>query len=97
MAVTVKTSDDLTWRQVDVETLPKGMLNEWTAMKELYATYLSARKKFESSMFNAVKAQVPAGHELKFGYRFGQLSIAVAPIKTRKSSKAVGLDALKLG
>lgn len=77
------------WKQVDVD----GELTEqgkalYVAAKDAYRAYKAAKDAFEGYMQTANAEHMPAGQELKFGYMFGKLSIAVGPKSERKAAAA---------
>lgn len=87
------------WKQVDELALTRAVGAElgteaWALFqksKEAYRAYKAERDTFEAAMQAAFADKLPSGQELKFGYNFGKLSIAVGPISERKAQpKAAG-------
>jgi hypothetical protein len=90
------------WKQVDAQTLAKAIGDEqaahvWSmyeASKAAYRAYKAERDIFEQSMQGAFAAQMPTGMELKFGYNFGKLSIALGPVSERKAQPKAESESL---
>ena len=84
------------WKTIDREALVKAIgdasaTDIWTAYesaKDAYRTYKLRRDVFEGAMQLAFADKLPEGMELKFGYNFGRLSIAVGPKTERAKAKA---------
>ena len=84
------------WRTLDKQALINAVgesmgHNAWTlyeASKAAYRRYKTERDEFELAMQAAFAAKLPAGMELKFGYNYGKLSIAVGPVTERAKPKA---------
>jgi hypothetical protein len=82
------------WKQVDAGTLAKAIGEREAAevwamyetSKEAYRAYKAKRDAFEAEMQLQFEAKLPSGMELKFGYNFGKLSIAVGPVTERKAA-----------
>lgn len=68
------TKSDLTWTEIDPETLPAAQAAAYAEYKALYRKMKAAREGFEASF----QAAAPEGKRFVFGYNFGRLSIAVA-------------------
>ena len=81
---------ELEWTQLDPSTLSPDLRKAYDAYKEAARHAESLRKTFEASMTTAID---PLDSEkVIFGYRFGKLSLAIAPAdKPRKPSAAVSL------
>ena len=81
---------ELEWTQLDPSSLSPDLRKAYDAYKEAARHAESLRKTFEASMTNAID---PLDNEkVVFGYRFGKLSLAIAPAdKPRKPSAAVSL------
>ena len=89
-----KTYDvELDWREIDPETLDAGLASAYRDYKTAYQYATQLREGFETSMRDA--ADVGYGKELKFGYRFGKLSIAVGPVAPK--AKSAGKKPVSLG
>ena len=82
------------WKQVDVAELPQELQEAYSNMKAIYRQYKAAKDIFEGFMQEHVAEQMPEGCELKFGYNFGKLSVAVGP---KREQKAKTKDTGKLG
>lgn len=80
-------SSELKWTTVDVSKLGGELQMQYNGMKALYRQYAAAKAEFESAMQAAFGDKLPGGKELKFGYNFGKLSIAVGPARERKQRK----------
>lgn len=73
------------WRTVDIDAeLTERGKALYLAAKDAYRVYKTARDAFEEYMQLANAEHMPEGQELKFGYNFGKLSIALGPISERK-------------
>lgn len=86
-------TEDLEWREIDPETLDAGLAQAYRDYKTAYRLATECRERFEAMMRDS--ADVGYGRELKFGYRFGKLSIAVGPVADKPKSagkKAVSLS-----
>lgn len=82
------TQSELKWTTVDVSKLDGELQTAYVGMKALYRQYAAAKAEFESAMQAAYGDKLPADKELKFGYNFGKLSIAVGPARERKATRA---------
>lgn len=85
------TETKLTWSTIDPKSLPEGHRKAYDAYKVAYAKASEARKAFET-MVNS-RASLPEGKTIVFGYRFGQLSVAIGDTVRPKASKAQALGA----
>lgn len=65
---------ELTWTEIDPETLPAAQAAAYAEYKALYRKMKAAREAFEESFAPAA----PDGKRFVFGYNFGKLSIALA-------------------
>ncbi len=90
------------WKQVDESTLANAIGADegayvwalYQASKAAYRAYKAERDTFELAMQAGFADKMPAGMELKFGYNFGKLSIAVGPVTERKAAKAETSESL---
>jgi hypothetical protein len=86
-----KERSELSWNTVDVDTLNPDTLALYLASKEAYKAYKVAKDAFEQAMQADFAEHLPVGSELKFGYMFGKLSVAVGAAQERKvKAKASG-------
>lgn len=76
------TKSELTWTELDPETLPPAQAAAYAEYKALYRKMKAAREAFEAGFQTAA----PDGKRFVFGYNFGRLSIAVAE-EDRRSRK----------
>jgi hypothetical protein len=91
------------WKQIDKQALINAVGDTWAAdiwemyeaSKAAYRAYKVQRDVFENAMQASFAAKLPAGYELKFGYNFGKLSIAVGPVTERKAQPKA--DSQELG
>jgi|SRR5580704_923216 hypothetical protein len=85
---TVMASNKEDWRNVDVaaELSPVNQA-AYAEMKEAYRVYAERKRAFENGMQASV--ELPETMELKFGYMFGKLSVAIGP-KREAKAKATG-------
>ena len=81
---------ELEWTQLDPSTLSPDLRAKYDAYKEAAKAANTLREAFERAMTVAID---PLDNEkVVFGYRFGKLSLAIAPAdKPRKPSAAVSL------
>ena len=81
---------ELEWTQLDPASLSPDLRKAYDTYKEAARHAESLRKTFEAAMTNAIDPL--EGEKVVFGYRFGKLSLAIAPAdKPRKPSAAVSL------
>lgn len=73
------------WKEVDPQTLPGEIAEAFAAMKKAYKVYQAGKVLFEDKMQEAFAGELREGQELKFGYNFGKLSIAVGPVREKKA------------
>lgn len=73
------------WKQVDPASLRQEAQDQYNEMKRVYRQYAAAKAAFEATMQRDFADHLPAGAELKFGYNFGKLSIAVGPKRPEKA------------
>lgn len=87
------TQSDLKWNTIDLATLTADERSLWDDMKEAYKTYTDLKENFENEIEPAMRKTFDArdADAIKFGYRFGQLSVALAPKTERKAKNAVAL------
>lgn len=81
------THSELKWITVDVSKISGELQAAYAGMKALYRQYAAAKAEFESAMQAAYGDKLPADKELKFGYNFGKLSIAIGPARERKAKR----------
>ncbi len=84
-----KERSELEWQTVDVGELAQDTRQAYEASKIAYRAYKVAKEGFEQAMQKDFAEHMPAQSELKFGYMFGKLSIAVGPITERKGKAKV--------
>ena len=92
----MKTQDNLVWQTVDPSTLSQVRQAQFAEMKRIYKSYTEAKQAFERGLNDDSAGALGAGNELKFGYRFGKLSVAIAPKTATRAptpSNAPSLDA----
>jgi hypothetical protein len=86
------------WEKIDTSKLPANVREAFDASKEAYKAhkaeakalpsfgeYEAARELFEGAMQELFAPKLPEGKELKFGYNFGGLSIAIGDKPTKKA------------
>jgi hypothetical protein len=88
------TADKADWTEVNVASLPDAVQKLYAAKRTADKASQTAREAFEKATIAAVKPR--AGKVLRFGYRFGKLSVAwVDESSEKKTSKgAVSLSDL---
>ena len=81
---------ELEWTQLDPASLSPDLRKAYDAYKEAAKAANTLREAFERAMTIAID---PLDNEkVVFGYRFGKLSLAIAPAdKLRKPSAAISL------
>lgn len=90
------------WRTLDITALTSAIGQErgtecwaqYEASKQAYRAYKAERDRFELQMQEAFADRMPQGMELKFGYNFGKLSIAVGPVSERKAQPKAASESL---
>ena len=81
---------ELEWTQLDPASLSPELRAKYDAYKEAAKAANTLREAFEAAMTIAIDPL--ATEKVVFGYRFGKLSLAIAPAdKPRKSSAAISL------
>ncbi len=81
------------WQQLDIATLSPDLQSAYFEYKRNQDIANKARKAFETAM--SAKLELPAHLALAFGYRFGNLSVAIVPAERPKTSKsAMSLEQL---
>jgi hypothetical protein len=83
---------ELDWQNIDPASLPAIRKEQYDAMKACYRKYAELKKYFEAGMNDDFATP---GTQLKFGYRFGKLSIAVAEGNAPKAAKPNGALSLE--
>jgi hypothetical protein len=87
----VKSETKLDWKTLDLATVDTQIAGAFAKAKEAYKIYQSYKAEAEQLVIDSVG--LPATHTLRFGYRFGGVSIAVdladAP-KARKGAVSLG-------
>lgn len=81
------------WKTIDKQALINAIGNEQASIawahyedaKQAYREYKALRQIFEAQMQACFEDKLPVSRELKFGYNFGKLSIAVGPVTERKA------------
>lgn len=88
--MTTATKTELTWKNIDPSSLPGEHGKLFAAYKTAYKLAAAAREAFEAKM--RADARLPEGKTLVFGYRFGQLGIAIGNSDKPKSAKSATLQ-----
>lgn len=71
--------DSLVWRNVETDDIPASALGLYNQYKTAQRSAAAAREAFETE-FSIILGFTPnTTQRLVFGYKFGKLSIAVAP------------------
>lgn len=77
------------WREINIETeLSAELRKAYEHSKAQYRIYKEARNAFELIMQETFASDLAEDEELKFGYNFGKLSIAVGEKRERKPKQA---------
>ena len=83
---------DVTWQNVDPQTLPEDIAAHYYAYKKAFELAETARRLFEEEANEAF--DVGATNKLAFGYRFGRLSVAIVPKSSPSAKGAVSLASI---
>jgi hypothetical protein len=85
--------EKLNWHNVAIDDLSKEEQGIWNKMKDTYKAYVALRQSFEQTIAPTLRITLDARdtEEVKFGYRFGQLSVALAPVTVRKGKNVLTL------
>lgn len=76
------------WRNVDIDSELSVQARElYDTMKAAYKAYSAAKAAFEYEMQLTAGQGLPSNMELKFGYMFGKLSVAIGPKRAEKAAK----------
>lgn len=75
------------WLEINPSTLPAETASAYAEMKTAYRKYAEMKKSFEAKMQQDFADQLAPGRELKFGYNFGKLSIAIGEARDRREAK----------
>lgn len=78
----------LEWINVEVAQLPSVRQSQFAEMKRIYKDYQAAKQAFEDGMNEDYADSLGADQCIVFGYRFGKLSVAVAPRETKRVASA---------
>ena len=79
------TNSTLTWTTLDLDTVPVEIATAHNAAKAQYLEYVALKKIFEAAVIKA--SGLPSSHTLRFGYRFGGVSVAVDVADEPKKAK----------
>ncbi len=84
---------ELKWHNIDPSDLSKSESELWSRTKDAYKAYVSLRETFEKAFTPTVRQSLDArdGEEVKFSYRFGGLSVALAAVQVRKGKNLLTL------
>jgi len=93
MEMSMSEETKLSWHTVDIANLNKEEVAMWDKMKATYKAYVELRTNFEKAITPSVRNTLDARDqdEVKFGYRFDQLSVALAPVTVRKGKNVLTL------
>jgi hypothetical protein len=70
---------DLIWRNVETDDIPVTALELYNSYKTLQRQAAAAREAFEAAFALALAITPTDPRRIVFGYKFGKLSIAIAP------------------
>jgi hypothetical protein len=87
---TAMANDKSDWRNVDVSELDSGTRSLYDTMKASYRQYAMDKAAFEAAMQIIAGSELPNTLELKFGYMFGKLSVAIGPKREAKAKASTG-------
>lgn len=84
--------DKLEWKAVDVETFPANLAQAYLQYKDAQRIAAALRQEFEDMACGPIGQLlgIKQGQDVAFGYKFGQLSVAIAP-KREPRAKANAL------
>lgn len=83
---------ELAWTDINPAELPPPVRVKYDAYKAAYRAMKEAKLAFEESARGVIPA--PDGFEVKFGYNFGKLGIALAPVSDKPKPAAKGATTL---
>lgn len=83
---------ELSWTDINPAELPPAVRAKYDAYKASYRAMKEAKAGFEDAARSVIPA--PTGFEIKFGYNFGKLGIALAPITDKPKPAAKGTTSL---
>jgi hypothetical protein len=83
---------ELAWETLDTSTLSPDLLKLYTEYKTRADIASQARKAFEGAMID--KLDLPSHLTLRFGYKFGRISVALDKATSAKPSGKLSLDNL---
>lgn len=83
---------ELAWQSLDVASLSPDLQELYFAYKASEELATKARKHFEASM--GIKLDLPSHIVLRFGYRFGKLSVALDTDQRKPKANYLSLDGL---
>lgn len=76
----------LNWTDISPDELSSDVQGAYDAYKVAYRTMKAAKLAFETAARGEIPA--PEGFEVKFGYNFGKLGIALAPVTDKPKASA---------
>ena len=85
-------ASDPIWQRLDTDSLPEDLRQHYYAYRKALDHANQLRAVFEEETNEAF--DVGATNKLAFGYKFGQLSVAIVPKAGRSAKGAVALGAL---
>ena len=85
---------ELNWTNVNPANLSTELQNRYAQMKEAYKVYAQRKGEFEQAMQAEFGGKLSADKELKFGYNFGKLSIAIGDKRPERKAKQAQTDSL---
>lgn len=86
---------ELSWRNLDLDQLTASQRKAYDAYKSAARTAAELREAFEANMNSSLGFGPDSAQRLAFGYKFGKLSVAVAP-NDRKASRKPSAPAASL-
>jgi hypothetical protein len=76
------------WKSIDIDTLSVDERFAWDQLKASYRQHKTNQAVFQALFSKRAEGKLPAGMELKFGYRYGKLSVAIGEAREAAPKKA---------
>ena len=92
LAPAATVASDPIWQRLDTDSLPEDLRQHYYAYRKALDHANSLRAIFEEETNEAF--DVGATNKLAFGYKFGQLSVAIVPKAGRSAKSSISLGAL---
>ena len=86
-----RAKEELTWLQFDTSTFPPELAQLYTSLREAMRLTAEHRQAFEDAACGPIGSlmKIRPGQDVRFGYKFGQLSVALSDKQSSKPSNAL--------